>query len=81
MLTPQVYKCSIFQVSWIFFKGLYRKEVILNETFTEDALPDDKRLREEPDKDVRLNQMDEDNMVEAKNEFYDGDQDNDKHDP
>lgn len=44
----------------------------------EDALPEDNRMKEDPDPDVRLNQSDEDRMVEAKNEFFDGDHDNDK---
>lgn len=44
-----------------------------------DALPDeDEREKEEPDPDVRVSQELEDKMVEAKNEFYDGDKDNDK---
>lgn len=46
----------------------------------EDSLPEEGRLHEEPDQDVRITQMDEDRMVEPKNEFYDGDQDNDKPD-
>lgn len=47
----------------------------------EDGLPpEDERIKEEPDPDVRISQSDEDRMVEAKNEFYDGDQDNDKMD-
>lgn len=44
---------------------------------SEDALPE-KDIKMEQDKDVRITRDDEDNMVEAKNEFYDGDQDNDK---
>lgn len=47
----------------------------------EDALPpEDQRIKEEPDPDVRVSQSDEDRLVEPKNEFYDGDQDNDKMD-
>lgn len=38
------------------------------------------RMREETDPDVRLSQTDEDKLIEAKNEFYDGDQDQDKPD-
>lgn len=45
----------------------------------EDALPpEDERIKEEPDPDVRISQSDEDKMVEPKNEFFDGEQDNDK---
>lgn len=44
----------------------------------EDALPEDGRMHEDPDPDVRMTQSDEDKAVEAKNEYYDGDQDNDK---
>lgn len=36
------------------------------------------RQKDEADPDVRMSQADEDRIVEAKNEFYDGDQDNDK---
>ncbi|KAL5273822.1 HDAC3 family protein [Megaselia abdita] len=47
----------------------------------DDALePEETRMKDEPDPDVRINQMDEDKMVEAKNEFFDGDNDNDKGD-
>lgn len=43
----------------------------------EDGLPEEsERVREEPDPDVRMTQADEDRMIEAKNEFYDGDLDN-----
>lgn len=44
----------------------------------EDALPEENRLKEEPNPDIRVNQSDDDQIVEAKNEFFDGDQDNDK---
>lgn len=45
----------------------------------EDAFELDSREDEDKiDKDVRVSQADEDKMVEAKNEFFDGDQDNDK---
>lgn len=47
----------------------------------EDALPsEDERIKEEPDPDVRISQSDEDKMIEPKNEFFDGEQDNDKMD-
>lgn len=46
-------------------------------SFAEDALPE-RDIKNEADKDVRVTRDDEDNIVEAKNEFYDGDQDNDK---
>lgn len=35
-------------------------------------------VKEEEDPDVRVSQELEDKMVEARNEFYDGDKDNDK---
>lgn len=44
----------------------------------EDALPEQEKRDEDKDKDVRMTQADEDNAVEAHNEFYDGDKDNDK---
>lgn len=43
-----------------------------------DAIPEDEKEKEEPDPDVRIGQEQEDKMVEAKNEFYDGEKDNDK---
>lgn len=43
----------------------------------DDALPENNRARYEPNPDERLNQEDKDNMIEPKNEFYDGDEDND----
>jgi histone deacetylase 3 len=45
----------------------------------DDALPP-VDVKEEPDPEVRVSQADEDKMVEPKNEFFDGDQDNDKAD-
>lgn len=45
----------------------------------EDAIePEENRKKDESDPDVRISQSDEDRMIEAKNEFFDGDQDNDK---
>lgn len=47
----------------------------------EDALPpEDERTQDEPDPDVRISQSEEDRMIEPRNEFFDGDQDNDKMD-
>lgn len=47
-----------------------------------DVIPDDdEKMRDEPDPDVRISQELEDKMVEAKNEFYDGEKDNDKTEP
>lgn len=47
----------------------------------EDGLPpEDERTQDEPDPDVRISQSDEDRMVEPRNEFFDGDNDNDKMD-
>lgn len=42
-----------------------------------DAIPEEES-KEEEDPDVRISQELEDKMVEAKNEFYDGDKDVDK---
>uniref|UniRef100_A0A182QSK7 Histone deacetylase n=1 Tax=Anopheles farauti TaxID=69004 RepID=A0A182QSK7_9DIPT len=46
----------------------------------EDALPEELKAvkKEEPNPDVRMSQEDEDRLVEPKNEFFDGDNDNDK---
>lgn len=45
----------------------------------EDGLPsEDERMQEEQDPNVRISQLDEDRMVEPRNEFYAGDRDNDK---
>lgn len=44
------------------------------------ALTEDEKMKEEDDPDVRISQDLEDKMVEPKNEFYDGDKDNDKDD-
>jgi len=35
-------------------------------------------MKDEADPDVRVNQIDDDKMVEHSNEFYDGDKDQDK---
>lgn len=43
-----------------------------------DAIDEDARVKEEDDPDVRISQELEDKMVEPKNEFYDGDKDQDK---
>lgn len=46
-----------------------------------DAMKEEDRLKEEDDDpDVRISQDLEDKMVDAKNEFYDGDKDQDKTD-
>lgn len=45
-----------------------------------DMIKEDEKVKEEDDPDVRISQDLEDKMVEAKNEFYDGDRDNDKDD-
>lgn len=44
----------------------------------EDAIKEDEKSKEEEDPDVRISQELEDKMVEGKNEFYDGDKDQDK---
>ncbi|XP_034827651.1 histone deacetylase 3 [Maniola hyperantus] len=43
-----------------------------------DFLPEEYRIKEEPDPDIRISQEEADKMVEAKNEFYDDEKDNDK---
>ncbi|KAJ8929650.1 hypothetical protein NQ314_017633 [Rhamnusium bicolor] len=44
------------------------------------SIPEEHKIKEEEDPDVRISQELEDKMVEVKNEFYDGDKDNDKDD-
>ncbi|XP_077291352.1 histone deacetylase 3 [Arctopsyche grandis] len=44
----------------------------------EDAFPDELRIKEEPDPDVKVSQEEADKMVDAQNEFYDSEKDNDK---
>ncbi|KAL0867581.1 hypothetical protein ABMA27_008349 [Loxostege sticticalis] len=43
-----------------------------------DFFPEEYRIKDEPDPDVKMTQEDQDKMVDAKNEFYDDDKDNDK---
>lgn len=43
-----------------------------------DAILEDEKIKEGEDPDVRISQELEDKIVEPKNEFYDGDKDNDK---
>nr|XP_037872152.1 histone deacetylase 3 isoform X2 [Bombyx mori] len=43
-----------------------------------DFFPEDYRIKDEPDPDVRISQDDADKMVEPKNEFYEDEKDNDK---
>ncbi|OWR47805.1 histone deacetylase 3 [Danaus plexippus] len=43
-----------------------------------DFLPEEYRIKEEPDPDIRISQEEADKMVEPKNEFFDDDKDNDK---
>ncbi|CAG9559417.1 unnamed protein product [Danaus chrysippus] len=43
-----------------------------------DFLPEEYRIKEEPDPDIRITQEEADKMVEPKNEFFDDDKDNDK---
>ncbi|XP_063388963.1 histone deacetylase 3 [Cydia fagiglandana] len=43
-----------------------------------DFFPEDYKIKDEPDPDIRISQEDSDKMVEPKNEFYDGDTDHDK---
>lgn len=44
------------------------------------AVTEDEKMKDEDDPDNRISQELEDKMVEPKNEFYDGDKDNDKDD-
>ncbi|KAJ8713092.1 hypothetical protein PYW08_008396 [Mythimna loreyi] len=46
-----------------------------------DFFPDEYRIKDEPDPDVRISQEEADKMVEPKNEFYDDEKDNDKDPP
>ncbi|CAB3219866.1 unnamed protein product [Arctia plantaginis] len=43
-----------------------------------DFFPDEYRIKEEPDPDVRISQEETDKMVEPKNEFFEDERDNDK---
>ncbi|XP_061722578.1 histone deacetylase 3 [Cydia pomonella] len=43
-----------------------------------DFFPEDYKIKDEPDPDIRISQEESDKMVEPKNEFYDGDTDHDK---
>ncbi|XP_045770219.1 histone deacetylase 3 [Maniola jurtina] len=43
-----------------------------------DFLPEEYRIKEEQDPDIRISQEEADKMVDAKNEFYDDEKDNDK---
>ncbi|XP_063368514.1 histone deacetylase 3 [Cydia amplana] len=43
-----------------------------------DFFPEDYKIKDEPDPDIRISQDEADKMVEPKNEFYDGDTDHDK---
>lgn len=43
-----------------------------------DFFPEEYRIKEEPDPDVRISQEEADKMVEPKNEFFDDEKDNDK---
>lgn len=46
-----------------------------------DIIPADDKFKEDEDPDVRISQELEDKMVEPKNEFYDGEKDQDKEEP
>ncbi|CAF4886179.1 histone deacetylase 3 [Pieris napi] len=43
-----------------------------------DFFPEEERIKEEPDPEIRISQEEADKMVEPKNEFYDDEKDNDK---
>ncbi|KAF9414803.1 hypothetical protein HW555_007383 [Spodoptera exigua] len=43
-----------------------------------DFFPEEYRIKDEPDPDVRISQEEADKMVDAKNEFYEDEKDNDK---
>ncbi|CAH0595467.1 unnamed protein product [Chrysodeixis includens] len=46
-----------------------------------DFFPEEYRIKDEPDPDVRISQEEADKMVEPKNEFYEDEKDNDKEPP
>ncbi|KAJ8711437.1 hypothetical protein PYW07_008679 [Mythimna separata] len=46
-----------------------------------DFFPDEYRIKDEPDPDVRISQEEADKIVEPKNEFYEDEKDNDKDPP
>ncbi|CAH0402841.1 unnamed protein product [Chilo suppressalis] len=46
-----------------------------------DFFPDEYRIKDEPDPDVKMTQEEADKLVEAKNEFYDDEKDNDRDQP
>ncbi|PZC74020.1 histone deacetylase 3 [Helicoverpa armigera] len=46
-----------------------------------DFFPEEYRIKEEPDPDVRISQEEADKIVEPKNEFYEDEKDNDKEPP
>ncbi|XP_026740888.1 histone deacetylase 3 [Trichoplusia ni] len=46
-----------------------------------DFFPEEYRIKDEPDPDVRISQEEADKMVEPKNEFYEDEKDNDKDPP
>lgn len=51
-------------------------ELLFN--FPGDFFPDEYRIKDDPDPDVRISQEESDKMVDPKNEFYDDEKDNDK---
>lgn len=54
------------------------KYILLLLIFVGDFFPEEYRIKDEPDPDVRISQEEADKMVEPKNEFYDDEKDNDK---
>lgn len=50
----------------------------INVSIPGDFFPEEYRIKEEPDPDVRISQEEADRMVEPRNEFYDDEKDNDK---
>lgn len=52
-----------------------------NHLSTGDFFPDEYRIKDEPDPDVRISQEEADKIVEPKNEFYEDEKDNDKEPP
>lgn len=61
---------DLFSFSPIYLFTLYE--------FTGDFFPEEYRIKDEPDPDVRISQEEADKMVDAKNEFYEDEKDNDK---
>jgi histone deacetylase 3 len=49
--------------------------------FAGDFFPEEYRIKDEPDPDLKLTQEEADKIVEPKNEFYEDEKDNDREQP